>query len=428
MNFVYDIEKTKYDSFVQSNKNKSHFLQSYAWGEFQEKTQGKKAHYLGVEDKSGKLLCAALLLETKLYLGYKYFYSPRGFVIDFFNKELLEFFTNEINTYIKKRKGIFLKIDPDLIIKKENYKDEELKLDYNWEKAFTILKDLGYKHLGFSKNFETAQPRYSFRIDLKQSEEDIIDHFAKSTKQRIKKSERFNIEIEIGKTKDLKEFYRLMRDTEMRKDFVSHDYDYYKNLFDIYNKDNEIKLFLAYLYPQKVIDSHQKRLDDLLKDKKKLDEKGKYNQNRYNELLTQIDISNRYIKEYSDAKDKHGDKILVNAHVNIFYGNKAWSLYAANMDELNSAGTNYELYKYHILYSKEKGYDIYDHFGTVDKDSEDKSLIGLYIMKKSFGGDYIEFIGEFDLITNKFMYFVFNRLIGAYRSIKKRLLKRKLKQ
>lgn len=428
MKFIYDIDKKRYDDFVKTNKHKSHFLQSYAWGQFQAKANKRKAHYVGVEDSKGKLLCATLLLEKSLYLGYSYFYAPRGYVIDFFDDKLLSFFTKELKKYVQSKKGIFVKIDPDFIIAKKNYKDEDIELSYKWEEVFNNLKKLGYKHLGFTKNFETAQPRYTFRIDLKQSEEDIIEHFAKTTKKRIKKSEGFEPEIKVGTIKDLKDFYKLMRSTENRKGFVSYDYEHYEKLFEIYGQDNDVKLFLCYIYPKKVIEKYEAKAKELSDKKKDFDESGKYKQSRYDELVKQLEDSKEYIKEYQEALDKYGDKILLNAHVIIYYGNKAWALYAGNHEALVDAATNYQTYQYHILDSKRNGYEIYDNFGAVGDLDKDNHLAGLYIMKKGFGGDYIEFLGEFDLITNKLMYFAFKYLIGIYRGVKKKILKRNLKR
>ena len=96
MKFVENIEKEKYEKFVKNHKSKSHFLQSYAWGEFSKKCKGYTPYYVGLVDDKNKLLCTALLLEKKLPMGYSRFYSPRGFVIDFYNKELLSEFVKEI--------------------------------------------------------------------------------------------------------------------------------------------------------------------------------------------------------------------------------------------------------------------------------------------------------------------------------------------
>ena len=113
MKFVFDIEKERYEGFVKSNV-KSHFLQSYAWGEFSSVAKGLTPHYVGVTEND-KLIATALLLQKKLPLGYSYFYCPRGFVVDYYDINTLRFLTEEIKKYTKKYKSIFTKIDPDII-------------------------------------------------------------------------------------------------------------------------------------------------------------------------------------------------------------------------------------------------------------------------------------------------------------------------
>ena len=166
MKFITNIDKKKYDKFVKKHPTKAHFLQSYAWGEFSKKARGLTPHYVGLVDKNDNLVCATLLLQKKLPLGYSYFYAPRGFVIDFYDKKLLTEFVENIKEYVKKYKAIFIKIDPDIIWKEYDYQDEEVLQKNKPQKVFDSLIDLGFKHLGFTKNFETMQPRYSFRIDL----------------------------------------------------------------------------------------------------------------------------------------------------------------------------------------------------------------------------------------------------------------------
>ena len=45
------------------------------------------------------------------------------------NKELLKEFTLKVKDYCKKYKSIFIKIDPDIIYRKEDNNGEEVKLD-----------------------------------------------------------------------------------------------------------------------------------------------------------------------------------------------------------------------------------------------------------------------------------------------------------
>ena len=70
--------------------------------------------------------------------------------------------TQKIVDFAKKRKAIFVKIDPDIIKTSYNYLNEET-INEDAETIFNNLKSLGWKHQGFTKNFETMQPRYTFR-------------------------------------------------------------------------------------------------------------------------------------------------------------------------------------------------------------------------------------------------------------------------
>ena len=78
------------------------------------------------------------------------------------------------------------------------------------------------------------------------------------------------------------------------------------------------------------------------------------------------------------------------------------------------------LYDLIICDAKSENYDLIDFFGTTGADSEDNKIHGIHLFKKRLGGEYTEFIGEFHLITNKFIYFLYNKLIPIYRNIKKK--------
>ncbi len=426
MKFVEKIDKKEYEKFVK-NHEKSHFLQSYAWGEFSYESRHLIPHCVGIKDDNEKLVCCALLLQKKLPLGYSYFYSPRGFVIDFYNDELLSFFTKELIKYTKKHKSIFIKIDPDIIWSKTDCFDKKQELDKDPKIVFNNLKKIGFKHLGFTKNFETMQPRYTFRIDMNKSLEEIEANFSKTTKQRIKKANSLNTKVRIGNEDDIKTFDNLMKITENRKDFVSHDYNYYKKLFEIYNKDNKFLLFMGSINLDEIINTYEKELKEYNEEIKQFNEDNlsKSQKNKKKELSIKIEEHSKLIEKYKQDKDEYGSIITLNAHGIIIYGNKAWVLYAGNHNILTSTYSNYKTYHEHIKYCYENGIKMYDQFGTIGDLSKDNPRYGLHDFKKKFGGDYVEFIGEFDLITNKIMYFLFTKLVPFYRKIIRSLSKRK---
>ena len=425
-----NIEKEEFDEYVKNHKTKSHFLQSLSWGEFAKTKKNLIPYYLGLVDDENKIQAATLLLEKKLPMNYTYFYAPRGFVIDFKNKELVRTMTKKVVEFAKKKKAIFVKIDPDLIKEQTNYL-EEVSKNKDYDELFNTLKESGFKHLGFTKNFETMQPRYTFRIDLNQSTEEIEDHFSKTTKQRIAKAKKLDTEVTIGMEKDLSEFYHLMTLTEDRKDFVSYNEDYYNTLYEIFNgnKNSKATLFLGKVHINKtlkVLENELKKINDQISILP-IDNLSKSAKNKLKELTRQKENTTKEIEKYKEYKKEYGNDITLNAHMIIEYGDKAWVLYAGNHNILTETYVNYYTYSEHIRYCKEKGIKIYDQFGTIGDLSKDNPRLGLHEFKKKFGGDYIEFIGEWDYVINHFMYFVFTKLVPIYRKIIRRKSKKELK-
>lgn len=430
MTKLIHLDKDIYDDFVKNHKTKSHFLQSYAWGELSKTKKRLTPYYLGLVDDEKNILGTALLLQKHLPMNLCYFYCPRGFIIDYEDKELFNIMTKEITKFAKSKKAIFVKIDPDIIRASHNYLDEEVSLSYDSNKILAMIKQAGFKHLGFTKNFETMQPRYTFRIDLTQSMEEIENHFSKTTKQRIAKAQKLDTIVEIGTQEDIKEFYHLMTLTETRKDFVSYTEDYYETLYEIFNgnANSNATLFLGKIEFDKTI----KKIEEQLKQINNqisilpIDNLSKSAKNKLAELTKQKENHTKELKKYKDYQQQYGDKLTLSAHMIIEYGDKAWVLYAGNHNILTETYTNYHTYYEHLKYCKEKGLKIYDQFGTIGDLSKDNPRIGLHEFKKKFGGNYVEFLGEFDYVTNKPMYFIFTKLVPIYRNIIRKKSKKEI--
>lgn len=428
MKFVTNLDKNIYNNFVKKHF-KSHFLQSYEWGEFSNLEKNLIPHYVGIVDEKENLLCSALLLEKKLPFNFSYFYSPRGFVIDFNDLPLLNEFVKQIKIFIKKYHAIFLKIDPDLIINKINYLDEEKGQDYDRYKLIKNLNKLGFKHNGYTTHFHSTQPRYTFKIDFTQNESDIFEHFSKTTKARIKKADDLGIIVTQDSDNCIHEFYNLMKITENRKDFVTHDFNYYNTLYDIFKKNNNCSIFLGNCNIDKMISFKKTELEVLQHNYEQLDKnenKSKSLKTKLNELNKKITKIKDDIIKYEEVKKENGNNIVLNAHFIINFGDMAWVLYAGNHNILTDTYSNYKTYYEHIKYFYGK-VKTYDQFGTIGDIKEDNPLINLHNFKKKFGGDYVEFIGEFNLILNKFMYFTFIKLVPLYRNMKLKKAKKNLR-
>ena len=146
--------------------------------------------YVGVkEDK--KIVGATMLLSHKRHFGRYEFYSPRGFLIDFKNNDLLTFFTQELKKYIKEKKGYILRIDPYVIYKQRDIDGNIVEGGVDNSKVVEKLFELGYKKVP-TKNME--QVGWMFSLDLEgKDEEQIMKEMKPNTRNTIRKAEKFGI-------------------------------------------------------------------------------------------------------------------------------------------------------------------------------------------------------------------------------------------
>ena len=406
MKFIDNVEKKEYEKFVSNHKTKSHFLQSYSWGDFCKENKHNTPYYVGLIDDKKKLVATALLLERKLPLGYSYFYSPRGFVCDYNNKDVIEELTKGIKEFAKSKKAIFLKIDPDV-------KLETLDLDGNViegvdnHELVEYLKKLGYKHLGFNKAFEHSQPRYTFRLDLTQGLESIKNNFHSTTKKVMNKGNPYELEIYKNDEKYVDDFYETMKETQERENISIYSKEYYLNFYKDLHKDNHGDIYIVYLNKKKTLKILENNLEELKKNQESLT-----SDNKKKELQNQIDKLVKLIDEVNTVKE---DKLVLSSIITAKYGDKVWTIHGGNSSLLRSMNSNYLIYFEIIKDAVEEGYKTIDFFGTSYNPSENDPEYGIWLFKKRLGGEYTEFIGEFDYIFKKFIYKMFNLLIPIRR-------------
>lgn len=415
---LVDLEKEEYIEFTKNNN--AHFLESYEWGIISE-YRGYEIYRLGLKDGK-KIKASALLIKKHLPFGYCYYYIPRGYTINYSDKEILKIFTEKLKEFAKKTKAIFFKIDPDIKLHTIDENANKIDGEDNYE-LVNYLKELGYKHQKLTRYFETMQPRFTFRISLDNSLEEVESRYTSTTKSRIKKANNSMVSVVEGKSEDVDEFVRLMKMTEKRQNFYSHDLDYYKFFFDTFSKSDMVKLYLGKIDIKGLkekLNNEKKALIDEFESLKDITNK-KAN-GRKKELEKNINSINDQIEFLKDKKDEN---VVVSSYLTVFYNDKAWALYAANDMEYRTFYANYAIYQKQIEDSFNSGKKVFDVFGTIGDPTGDSHLLGLHDFKKKWGGEYTEFVGEFDYILNPVYYFLFKKIIPIRHKIINKYLRKK---
>lgn len=406
MRFITEVEEKEYREFTQ-NHPKSHFLQSYEWGQFCRRVKNQTPHYVGMKDDNEHLVATALILEKKTPLGYSYGYAPRGMLIDYTNKAHLKVFTKFLQDYMKENKIIYIKFDPDIKYqdidefanKKEGGENNYELLDY--------MKSLGYLHRGFYKLYDGNQPRYTFRINLQKPWEEVEKVFNKSFSKSIKRSMQYDLIID---NKEIPEkFFELIKLNSSKDDFNPHNLEFYQIFTEEMSKQNSCKYFNATIKPQeylKKISNQINSLEELLQTSPKKSE----------DIKNQINRLKKEQEEFAKIKE---EEVLVCSLICTYTKNRCWSLYIGNNDLGNLTFAVSRCYYEAIKDAHEQGYEFFDLFGTVgDPKTEYKNLANLHDFKRKFGDEYLEFMGEFDLVNKKFLYKILPILLKIYRKIR----------
>ena len=414
--FKVDIDKNEYIKFIE-NYSCAPITQDYRWALVKKDWDSTLCGLY----KDNKIVGAALLLIKTFPMNLKMIYSPKGFLIDYTNKEYLEEFTKGIKEYAKKIKAFVVKLDPLIAVNEEYYdtfiKKSEKESPKNYikdkDKKINNLKACGYIHGGYKKQVGAyIQPRFNMAISLidkdnnKLTEKELLSNFKRNAKRYYGEfhEKRGITFICLHDNSYIDDFYRIIKSTEDRQGISLRSKDYFKGIMDAYKDD--AYMYIARVNVDKFIDFLNKEID------KEKDEK----------------LVNKYKEQLNDAytaKEKYGSDISIAATLAIIPPNKKGIkkveyLYAGTFEEVFPyLNTNASVHINSFIEMLNMGYDYADLEG-VDGTLDDH----LTNTKAKYNPILFEFVGEFDLAINKFWYFIFSKfskeLKKIYRLIKGR--------
>lgn len=387
------------------------FHQKESWGKLK-KNNGWNYDLIGMYDQE-KLIAATLLLNKKMPLGLKMFYAPRGYLIDFNNKNILKEFTYKLRDFVKKQNGIFIKIDPYISYIERDIDGNPVKDGLNNQEIVNFLKEIGYTHHGFNTDTsKELQPRWMFVLDTKdKSEEDLMKGMIKQTRKNVKKTLKMGLELERIGIEGLDEYKKITEHTGSRRGFIDRPLSYYQNMFK--ELKDSIKIILCYLNTEKSISLLQKEIDEI---------------NSYSEITEsrkkELDELSKKIEDIKNIEKKHGKKVCLAGSMFIECGDELLNLYGGGYDEFMWLNAMYAIQWHAIKYAVENGFSIYNFYGIEGNfKKENNPMYGVYEFKKGFGGKVVELIGEFDFIVNKPKYLLYKICFSSYKKLKNLLNK-----
>ena len=439
-----EINSSEIDKFNESDR-KGHIFQTSYWAEL--KKDWKKKFIAGYDNDNNMVITATILLRKAPYINKYMGYIPRSFTCDYNNKKLLIEFTEYLREFAKKNNISFITIDPDIHLKE----NEEALSEGTEIKNF--LKSLGYKNTD-SKNFEAIQPNFVFRLplptegnkmDIKKA---VFKKFSSKTRYNIKVAEERGLSVEVYDKETLNEdvldrFHEIMVTTGKRDNFLVRHREYFKDMIDYlyphcrlymvkYSYENDFNRLSEKLNKQE--EAKTKAINKIEELKVKFDaetdeDKKSRIEKKLNDQDKRLKEAERQIegfkKKISDIEPFKGQEIYLSGSIYLYYGNKAWYLYGASENILRDTMPNFAMQWSMICDSIDLGCDVYDFRGVSGDLNPENPLYGLYKFKKGFNGNFVEFIGEFDIVVDNGIYTLYKKDFPQFKKIRNAIMNKK---
>lgn len=407
---IIELSKKEFDEYAFKHQYRS-FYQTSQYGTLMSK-HGYSPMYLAL-DEGGTIRAAALIL-VKTQIGVKVGYSPRGFLIDFNDYQLVADFTHHLKDYLSKLNVVSVVIDPHVTHLERDKNGKPTESRQRGVNISESLKRIGYQHGGFNLYFENLKPRWNMVLKTEASPIEVFNSFEKQTRTKIRNSLRKGVEIYKGDKNDLRMFYQMINKKHTRK------YNYYLDMYDIFGRFNMFDVYFARINTEIFLKNSKLLYEYELQKNHKLAESlqrtirnPKEKARLVNRKMESDKLLNSYkndivfgTKLYRDSK-----YIIVASNAIIKYGNEIFFL----IDGINFKFKNFNanhLLKWKIIEEyRKQGYTKF-HFNGITGDFTTRNKYnGLFIFKKGFNTKVTEYIGEYTLIVNKAKY-------GLYKSFK----------
>lgn len=195
---IRDIQDQKtWDDFIQAQPDYA-FLNSWAWGDFNE-ASGSKVWRLGLFEREA-LEGAALVILVAARRG-RFLFIPHGPISNF------QTFIDYLKCLAREEGCAFIRISPLLLKMEENKK---------------LFKDAGFRPAPIHMHAETT-----WLLDTTRSEEQLLAGMRKTTRYLARRGEKEGVEVASGNDVHLlQEFYTLYDRTAARQQFVPFSFDY----------------------------------------------------------------------------------------------------------------------------------------------------------------------------------------------------------
>ena len=361
--------------------------------------------FLGFINENDNTIMGAVLLLERSVLKFKVGYVPGGFLIDYDNDNLFRDFITSLKNYLKEKKFVYLTTDNKTTYKMFDKKGQVIYFDTN------IIKLLD--ELSFVKTNRVSERKVV--LETEKTPDETYKMFNSNTKRNINLALQRSITIYKDDNNSIDTLLNL--NNKLNNEEI-------KKIIDNFNGDvNSSEIYFAKINPEQYINNYRFLL--------KKEEERNYNlsqimQNarakKSDALVNKKMESDRLISKYNNEiikatniYTKYPESVIIGAILIIKNNREIYFMDEAFNEELKGFYSSH-LIKWEIIkkYLNE-GYKIFNLGSIKSIDKKD----GNYTFKMGFGAKVYEYIGTYDLIINRYLYYFAKFIVNINEMIKR---------
>ena len=414
--YIRELTSEEFNNFKDSFNDKSVYQTSeYA---YVMSHQNYTTMLLGLVD--GNNILAASLIMIQKRNNFKYAYAPRGFLIDYKDYALLETFTIEIKNYLSKLDVVAIKLSPMIIKNIYDNKGNLISTNNDFNIVFDNLKSLEYHHFGYNNFFEGHKPRFEAILDISKNYLNLFRNIRKEFKTKIRSSETKGVRIIKGTNEELDYLIKQVSKKYPRGE------SYFKDVYKYFNQRDMIDYYYAKLDTKIHLETIKKKYEQEENNNNLLNSSIMNNPNNSFKLINKkIQSDNSFTKarnELINATNLLRDypEGIILASVLVIRVKDEVFLYMDGFDNRYKRLNAKHLIIWKLIekYSK-LGFKTFNLGGMTNVNVENNRYAGLNEFKLGFNSNMYEYVGDFELICNNTLYFMYRKTMDLRKMLKK---------
>ncbi len=342
--------------------------------------------------KHDKLKATAIIFYRNTLFG-QWWYIPYGPCVDYVDPILTKHVMDALMVHARSNQVALLQFETNVMRIEHDKKGNILHKGVDQQWITDVIRSSGFVHLGYRYGYAgNIQPRFTYILDIRPDMDTLQNAMHKSILATHKKNQRRHIFVQVSDASKLDVLEHYGKQLSDENDFIAKKRDDFKRVMDVYH-DHAVYIVATMNVNQAIA-----TIDQEIKDAQNAIDKNINNPKKQGFINEMSSLIQSLQSERATYLDQFGaaDAVDVGAGLYVWYGDRSYDLYMYTIKKVGNLSPAIAIHLKAIEVLKTKGVVYHDFVGISGSIDPEDPYYGLYDFKRKFGGDFIEYLGQFE--------------------------------